>query len=113
MKNNSTSGFALIEVLIACTLTFIIFASFSYLIKFSMQQAKETSIYLRATSLAHSEMEKIRAESFANIKPYNFDNQKGQVNLRPVYGNLLEIKLLYNWQNGKTPIELYTLRSSL
>lgn len=104
-------AFTLIEILMSLGLLVVITISFSFLFKSGFTNLKYTEDIENALYATRSQMEEIRAESFDNIKSKTFANGRGMISVKSLSHDLLEIKLSYNWNANKKPIELYTIRS--
>lgn len=107
----SKKAFTLIEVLVSAAILFLAAFSISYLVKADFGIINLSAKYQKALNLAQSKMEEIRSTDFPGIKNSTFADNNGTTAVKPITYDLLEIKLSYNWDNKRPPIEFYTLRS--
>jgi prepilin-type N-terminal cleavage/methylation domain-containing protein len=85
-------GFTLVEVLAAMGLFLTVFVAFTWLVRSAQGELARTNKLRQATLLLRSQMEVIRQ--------------------RPeVAPELVVVKLAEEWQKGRPPLVLYTLRS--
>lgn len=108
MKKN---GFTLIELIVSVVILAAIASSMTFLFKTSLNTFKIDKAYQTSLFSVQSKMEELRAKPFDQIKSEYFENGSGKTIATPISSDLVEIKLSLTWQEGKKPIELYTLRS--
>lgn len=102
-----SSGFMLIEVLVASLLLCVTAASIAYLINTGIRSISASKHSTKDAMLAASVMEELRGKEFGDIISYNgtsFDGGRGNIKVTSAGADLLDITVTHN-------IELNTLRS--
>jgi len=102
-----SSGFTLIEILVASLILCIFAVSFVFLMQSCIKQEKAAKELTKSIFISKSIMEELRGKSFGSLFSYNnttFDNGAGRISVDPVGSDLASITIRHR-------IELNTLRS--
>lgn len=107
-------GFTLIEVLMASSVFVIFSASAFFLLTSVMNNSRSSAELTKALFASEAKMDEIRAldfESLAGINGQIFSSGRGAVEIKDISPELKQIKVDYNWKQGRKPLVFYTLRS--
>jgi len=108
-------GFTLVELLVAASLFLVATIAFGSLLKIGLASISSASDLNRAAYLLQAEMEEIQGLPFAELPGMNgssFANGRGRISVSPVLADLIRVRLELSWNPDKSPLYIYTLRSS-
>lgn len=108
-------GFTLVELLVAASIFLVSTLAFGSLLKMSLASIHSASELNRAAYMLQTKTEEIQAIPFAELSGLNgasFANGKGKISVSPVLADLVRIRLELKWDPDRTPLYIYTLRSS-
>ena len=104
-------GFTLIELIVSLCLLTIIATAFSGFFQAGISRLADTQEFARALNSSQAQMEALRAKSFDALKDTSFENGRGNIRVRPVTHNLVEIRLTLDWKEGRKPLEFISMRA--
>ncbi|OGC14082.1 hypothetical protein A3J90_08735 [candidate division WOR-1 bacterium RIFOXYC2_FULL_37_10] len=104
-------GFTLLEVLIAFAILSLVSGFFFLLFGTVISNATITQKFISSLNIAQAQMEELKSKNFEETKSKTFANTNGKIDVSTISDGLLEIYLIYNWEENHKPIEIYSLRS--
>jgi|GEM_PF-1836802 len=114
MTKSSERAFTLIELLVAAAILLLACSSSFVMLRGVSRESLNSSILTKSIYIVQAKLEEIRSISFEDLGPLGgqaFSGGKGKIDIKPVLPDLMEIKITFDWNKKRKPIEIYTLRS--
>jgi Tfp pilus assembly protein PilV len=114
-SGSNNQGFTIVEVVVAASLFLTALVAFSFLLSVGGKSVQSSSRLGEALFTIRAKAEAIRATPFSQLEALNgstFAAGQGKVFILPALSDLYSIRLEFAWDKNKTPLNIYTLRSS-